>query len=393
MITKIKKGDYRNLDQLGEFERYRDNFANKLGNDYNQFTEETKDAEIMEAIELSKILLVKIANSIIVNNLTHEQVSQLQSAAEDTLKNVMNSEFAVNTLKSVQTGFAQFITDVPWLNSIIHILNLLAPLASTFGYIAIYANPIGFFLLVINLCIVALHYTVRLSIFFWRKYANKTDFKPEEFLNELKLRTSVQKGGKTVRFVTAKSKTRTLKGGVLPAIHPRSSIQQVHNSAQTSLPSIQGVKLPVLQRQVYNSAQSSLPPIKGVKSPGVIQNQDLPNQDFEILSQIANTIVYDISKYSNATKDKYKLIPSDINDMASALQKLITSDTVDINDVYRDSKSGGKPKRTIRSKHTLLQSKTKKELLEHAKSKGITVKSTYKKDDIIKAISLKRYKK
>jgi hypothetical protein len=151
----------------------------------------------------------------------------------------------------------------------------------------------------------------------------------------------------------------------------------------------------VLQRQVYNSAQSSLPPIKDVKSPGVIQNQlvDLDEVDLEILSQIADTIVYDISKYSDATKDKYKLMPSDINDMASALQKLITSDTVDINDVYRDSKSGGKPKRTIRSKHTLLQSKTKKELLAHAKSKGITVKSTYKKDDIIKAISLKRYKK
>jgi hypothetical protein len=82
--------------------------------------------------------------------------------------------------------------------------------------------------------------------------------------------------------------------------------------------------------------------------------------------------------------------------MSSALQVLITSDTVDIHEVYSQSQRGGKPKRT--TKHstktiTILQSKTKKELLAHAKSKGVKVKSADKKDDIIKALSIRRSKK
>lgn len=381
----IREGTYKNQAQLKEFETYRGKFEDNLGNNYYELADD-EDKKITKIIEISQQMLIRIAKFFTAKHLTKDQLDELKNIGTDVLQRVMDTKFAQDSLIGVQTGFAQFITHLPWLNSIMQILNLLAPLATTFGNIMTYANPIGFFILVINLCIVALHYTVRLSIFFWRKYAKKTDFNPEEFLNELKERTSVkQKGGKTVRFVSAKSKTRTskhtLKGGVgfLPALsHPKSSIQQVHDtikSTQSSLPSIQGVKLPLIQQK--------MPPLKQVSD----------NDDVEILSKIAETIVYDISKYSNATRENYKLESSEIEDMASAIQILITSDTVKINEVYSQSQFGGKRKRTIRTKHTLLQSKTKKELIAHAKSRGIRVKSADKKDDIIKAISIRKYKK
>jgi hypothetical protein len=379
---EIREGKHTNV-KLQEYIDYRNNFEKKLGNDYNNFAE---DAEVMETIDLSQQLLIRIAKTFTVNHLTKSQLDELKEAGSKVLEDVMDTGFVKNTLESVKTGFASFLSSMPWMNSIVHMLKILAPFATIFGNILTFVNPIGFFIVVINLCIVALHYTVKLSVFFWRKYAKKTNFNPDEFLNELKERTSVrQRGGKTVRFVTTKSKTRTskhtLKGGVgfLPALsHPKSSIQQVHDtmkSAQSSLPSIQGVKLPLIQQK------------------GSTPKQVSDTDDVEILSKIADTIIYDISKYSNATQKSYELIPSDITEMASALQILITSDTVDINEIYSQSQRGGKPKRTIRTKHTLLQSKTKKELIAHAKSKGIRVKSADRKDDIIKAISIRRYKK
>jgi hypothetical protein len=380
----IQNNNIKNAKLL-EYERYRDNFKNKLGDDYNKFAD---DVDVMETIDLSQQLLIRISQTFTANHLTKEQLKELQEAGDKVLTDVMNTGFIKDTLQSVKTGFSSFLSSTPWIDSIIHILNLLAPFATTFGNIIAYTNPIGYFFLVINLSIVALHYLVRLSIFFWRKYAKQTQFNHEEFLQELKERTSVkQKGGRNVRYVSAKSKTKhATKGGAgflpnLPDKHVRTSVKQVHDtmkSTTTHLPSIQGVKLPLIE-------------------PKNTPKQVNDNDDITILTDIAHTIVYDISKYSAATQKNYELTSSDISNMASALQTLITSDTVDINEVYSQSQSGGKPKRTVRKhlvKHTTtLQSKTKKDLIAHAKAKGVKVKSTDKKDDIIKAISAKKYKK
>jgi hypothetical protein len=374
----IKEG--KNSDK---YLQIRENFKNKLGKDYNQFAKE--DAEAMEAIDLSQQLLIRIAKNFTAKLLTEAELNQLKEAGSKAIEGVMSTGFVRESLESIKTGFANFLSSVSWINSSIYILKILAPLAFAFKMIAGVINAHVIYILVINLCIVALHYSVRLSIFFWRKYAKKDDFNTAEFLQELKERTGgKQRGGKTIRFVSAKSKARsskhTLKGAGLlpPLLHPKSSIQKVHETTESSLPPIQGVKLPLIQKPMVSS------------------NQVNDDADVDILSKIANTIVYDISKYSQATQNSYNLTPSDISEMSSALEKLITSDTVDINEIYSQHQLGGKRKHTTKNstkKLTSLQSKTKTELLAHAKLKGVKVKSTDKKDDIIKAISIRRSKK
>lgn len=368
------------------YEDHHDHFLKKMSDDVNKI----ESSEVTEIIDISSKLLNEIANTFTANHLTEDQLAQLKEASSEVIDKVMKTGFVRSTLEGFKSGFSQFMSSVPWIDSVIHILKLLAPYATTIGQIATYTNPIGLFLVVINLSIVALHYLVRLSIFFWKKYANKDNFKVDEFLSELNQRTDKrQKGGRQIRFVSAKEKSRmskrTMKGAgpndhFLPSIvHPKSSIQQVHDRLQSSLPSITGVKLPLITKtptmKVSNTNDSAL------------------SVEVQSLDKIAKTIVYDISQFPVADTGKNQLTPDDISNMASALEVLITSDTVDIDIIYGKTQNGGKSLREIRhlnKKLSALKSQTKQELFAFAKAKRFKVKSTDKKDDIIRAIIQKK---
>lgn len=356
--------------------------------------EELEHQNVSNVIDISQDILFKAAISFTANHLTDEQLKQLTDASTKVVDNVIKTGFVKSTIDGFKNGFSQFLQSVPWIDSVIHILKLLAPYATTIGNIAAYTSSLGFILVVINLCIVALHYLIRLNVFFWSKYAKKNNFKVDEFLSELKKKTDIkQRGGRKGKSMLKKQKSKaskcTMKGaGFLPSIvHPKSSIQKVYDEVSkqpSSLPSINGVKLPLI---------SKFPPISNNSS--ATDNDNSKVDDIETVNKIAQTFVYDISKYSTATQRDFGLTKDDVLNMAAALQELISTETVDIDTIYgmKEGQDGGKSTRAMKRLHkkiNVLRSQTKQELFTFAKAKGFKVRSTDKKDDIIKAIIQKK---
>ncbi len=357
------------------YQDYLNNFEKKLLDLKINLSEQ--DQTILDIIEGTRRLYAEIL-TIFMNtiDIAPAQIEQLKKTGEKLVGDIVNSSFIKNGLNGIKNAFTQFLSSTPWLQSITHVLSYLSPFLVMFETLLLLA-PIGLIITVINLSIAALHYTIRLSIFFWRKYTKKDNFDIDKFLNDLKGRgDNKQNGGKQRKYRLAKNVSRKrnskLRGGtILPSIRPiiRKENDKIKQTS-LSLPSIQGVKLPIIQRSI---------------------NRD-NDEDIEILTEIAETIICEVSKYSKATQEKYKLSPNELQDMVSALEMLINSDTFDMNDIYKNTQYGGKLRRLkrISKKVSALESKTKKELFVYAKSKGLNVKSSDKKNDIIQEIIRKK---
>jgi hypothetical protein len=380
----LRENRYNTNEEMLELIEIRKQHLSNMQNAWDNISE--KEKEITETLDLSYKLLYLISSTFTAAHLSQEQFHELQEKSKAVIDDVMKSDFVKNALENVKTAFAEYLTSVPWIKSSLHILQLLAPYATTLGDIVHITAPFAFLTTIINLSIVALHYAIRLNIFFWRKYAKKRDFNINEFLNDLKARTPENlRGGARKRRnnVSASRKLhkpkRTMKGaGFLPPLPVKTHIEQVHTQMAQSLPPIQGVRLPMIQRQSMDTK--------------VANKQINDDVDVNVLNNIVETIMYDVSQYSQATRNSYKLTDREVSYMASALNMLVTSDTVDIHEVYGKTQFGGKVKRISRlsKKTSSLSSRTKKELITHAKAKGLNIKSTYTKKDIVQAIIKKK---
>ncbi len=337
---------------------------------------EDLELKVNESIETSRQLLVLLCVKLgetLKTELTHKikETFLNNPTVRDLHEQIQDNSFLSKNLKNIQHATREIVNDAQApLQSLtktlssqaFHVLRLVAPFAVNLAEFVQIAVQVSFVLTIINLCIVGMHYLIRTTIFFWKRYNNKNDnkFDIDGFISELKSRhkelekkpDSKHKGGKR------KTKQQVLKGGVtLPPIN-------------RAVPFVEGSKIPLLPRI----------------------HQEINSKTLSTQGQITFAIMDHIVNYGEQDTINYQLSKEDVVYIATGAENLsYTNNTFDIDKIYHDTlentQYGGKVKRLTKQKERkYLEEKTKKDLILYAKHKGVNVRVNDKKDDIVKAI-------
>jgi hypothetical protein len=231
-----------------------------LTEDIRRFEAQLRDSNMLDEVEqqinqaadTSKSIMISICTKIFtsanIDSLRSFFGSTLERESEQYLNRINNNTFIRRTISIVETTTKQIVSTAskPFIQhvseQVTHILRLLAPFAMSFSHLLSLPFPI---LTVINLSIVALHYLVRTTIFFWKRYAKKNnEFDIHAFVGELKSRQeqySGKYGGrlqKTQRLKPKRGKMNNKKrGGTgLPAIHSRTTLPPIIKT--TTIPNV-----------------------------------------------------------------------------------------------------------------------------------------------------------